>query len=516
MRGIATFAGFPGANWRPAPRNRRAANTDAATFVRARIAILLAAGLVPAPALAQACGGVASEVTVDPSRPRAGTNYHSISGALCAVKSAADAPGTIIISAHGGRPYREHITVSKSSLTIKAALGETVTVAPPRARCVTLDSAGATTLRGLAFRPSPGAGACIDVRAGTLLLGNSRVDLPDASATAIHIAAAATLEFTGDSYDRHGVFRRVAPGLPQGAVGIRADAASTLRVNNVRIENLSAGVESRATVNEFTRVRFTGNLTSIALFDEGETPPALTIASGEFLGGGTAIRLIAGAPGADRANPYRGKVTIGASDGGLGERVLFYRNAMAFETDASAFALPLEITNADFTENFVHALRFPLPEGASAAIKASTFSSNGLALAIAGPLDGSLAFDGRVDGGPENRGIEIGHGAGALSATLASVSGPAIAFGGAFLENGTHNVVIETAAEADFLAISPESSLCEAGAGNDWKAFRQSLAGLKISVAGEPYIKAVSGSARPSKKKLREAYYIVCAPPLEG
>lgn len=503
-------------------------------FLRIRTALLCAAALAASPAIAQGqrdpilpgepnlpgpnpgpgpnnCRGWASAVTVDPARPRSGTNFHSIASALCAVKSAADAPGSITVSAHGGRPYREELRVSKPNLTIAAELGETVVVAPPRAHCLTLTAASTTMMRGFAFRPPPGPGACIDVRAGTLLLGNSRIDLPDANATAIRINAAAGLHFTGDSYDRHGVFRRVAPGLPQGTVGIRAETASTLKLNNVRIENLAVGVESRATVNDFTRVRFTGNLTAAALFDEGETPPALTVSGGEFLGSSSAIRLIAGAPGADRANPFRGKITIGAG----ADRVLFYRNVKAFETDASAFSQALEIANSDFTENFVHALRFPLPSGASASIKTSTFHGNGLALAITGPLDGTLHVGADIAGGSQNRGIEVGYGSGSFDAALRSVSGPAIAFGGGFLDNGTHNVVIQEAAGPDLLAVSPASSLCEAGAAGDWKAFREALAALKITVGEQQYIKLVSGSARPSKKRLREAYYIVCsqAPP---
>jgi hypothetical protein len=249
------------------------------------------------------------------------------------------------------------------------------------------------------------------------MLGNSRIDLPDATATGIRVAAGASLEFTGDSYDRHGVFHKSAPSLPRGTVGVRAEAASSIKLNNVRIENLAAGLESRAAVNELTRVRFTGNLNAVSLFDEGETAPALTVSGGEFLGSSSALRLIAGAPGADRANPYRGKITIGGS----GERVLFYRNVKAFETDASSLAQPLEITDTDFTENFVHALRFPLPTGASASIKTSTFHSNGLALSITGPLDGSLHIDGDIIGGSENRGIEIAYGAGSLDAQLRSV-----------------------------------------------------------------------------------------------
>jgi hypothetical protein len=451
------------------------------------------------------CAGWAGDVTVDPSRPRTGANYHTISAAICAAKDGAH----IEVSARPGRPYREQLLILKP-LTISSAFGDTVTVASPRSRCASVRAK--TEISGFHFLQAQDSfGPCLDLQS-ELILTNVRIDVARRG-VGILLAPRARLAFKGSLYDRHGVFAPAA--LNEGTpIGIHADVGSSVTLEDITV-SASNGVVSRASTNTFVNVDFKENSTAITLTDDAAdagNSPNLTIQGGAIRNNVEGIRLFAGSSGRG-PNRFRGQVAISGSEQ---EPLKIEFNRRAIEVDTLGPS-NLSISHAAFNGNAI-ALRLPIPVGAKVDVSNSTFAMNSQALSLNGPLDGMLSFTGgSIDTQDGFVGIYVDRGQGTLKATLNSVSGPSISLGAEFLERfqppeSAERSVINVSEGADpaFLTISLQSSLCQAGWEGDWSSFTAQLKELNVKVGGRPYWELFG--KRLGRKARQEAYDTVCRP----
>jgi hypothetical protein len=370
-------------------------------------------------------GYAASESGAEP-------NHRSIEEAICHA-GAGERPEVIIYR----DPYDQFLpgfVVNKPNLTIRAAdadEGGAVAVSQKRSgksvggACVVIDPGlsrqdTTTTLIGFDFLADGAADMpCVVVKNGKLALQKSKILLRTAR-IAVDVAATASLEFSGDNLEEHGVFAGASYGAPaiDGAaaldslrIGVRAGESRDVKISGVRLEGLDVAVDSRARLTRLENADVVANGVGVDIADvslRAAYAPDLEIVGGNYAENDVAaVRLSrrsfdgAGATGVG-PQAFRGAVAI---SGGARGPALFAANATGVLFDTAyprAFIGPdaarqpgLAVERAKFFGHTASAISLTLPVyGAAARLRDVEFAENQTAVDVRNTTDGSLTIDG--------------------------------------------------------------------------------------------------------------------------
>lgn len=476
------------------------------------------------------CPGVFGTVTYDPHKPALPKQgrFREIDKAICQVKP----NGLVVIERDRDRISIPAFYVNKKGLTFRAADawdGGTIVVEQGEGECVIIDPTLAdrfedvtTTLEGFTFfADDQGTKTpCIDVKGGTLILKNARVDMSTSAGVAIKVRPTGKLLFSAtpprEGFDsEYGVFPEipVAQADARKGTGVSADNARSIIIRNVTFKGLEKGVDSRAESNEILSARFENNHVGVAVKDKAVVrryAPKLIVAASEFYGNETGVLVEAepyrAAGQVDALWPYEGAIKFLVTSG---ERNTFGGNGHGIRYDGTFPQERLSVVGVDFFNQNSADITLPLPDRGDIEIVNSRFLSGAPAIRVTGNLDGQLTLAGDTE---FSNTLDVPSGYGRIDAKLLRTNQitPLFRFDPNWV--GWLSLDIEEAAPPEIIQFTG-GNWCTApiSSKRDQGDFASRLTGFDVTLGGASYWRFFAGrDGELSRGEMRNAQKLMC------